>query len=199
LRCALVEVGDQGCGDFIRKWYDKRCADLGAHYTKHSGPPLDVVNRQARDLAPAETIGGDQEQQSVIPRAFYRGAINAAKQRNHIVPTKCANELFSAVMPRRLKAPIEADWDLAGRGQESQKGPHNGGDLLHRDPAHAGTGLDNERFQVADLDMRQALQVVVVFEETQKVAGEDPMSSNGGSGKSAHPRQVFAIRIDQPL
>jgi hypothetical protein len=194
-----VEVGDQGRSDFIRKWYDKRRADLGAGYTNHSGPPLDVVNSQARDLAPAETIGGDQEQHSVIPTALNRGAINAAKQRNHIVPRQCANELFSAAMAWRLKEPIEADWDLSGPGQESQKGPYNGGDLLHRDPAHAGTGLDHERFQVARLDMWQALYVVVVFKETQKVAGEDTMSSDGGSGKSAHSLQVFAIRIDQPL
>jgi hypothetical protein len=102
-------------------------------------------------------------------------------------------------MARRLKAPMEADWDLSGPGQESQKGPHNGGDLLHRDPAHAGTGLDHERFQVARLDMWQALYVVVVFKETQKVPGEDTMSSNGRSGKSAHSLQVFAIRSDQPL
>jgi hypothetical protein len=194
---SVAQVRHQCRGDFVGERHGQRGANLRTRYTNHMGSPPDVINVQAGDLASAEAICCNQKEHSVIPRAFHRRAIYGAQQGSYVLPWEGADESLAAVMPWRLEAPVQPNWDCPRSGQKPQKGSHDCDNLLHRDSPHAGAGFDHKRLQVTDLDFWQAPHIVLISEQSQKIAGDDPMAQNRRGGESTHPDKVFAIGIDQ--
>ena len=59
--------------------------------------------------------------------------------------------------------------------------------------------MGHKGLQVDAPDLWQAVHVVVIPEEVQKIAGEPGVLPDGRGGESAYPFEVLAIGVNQPF
>ena len=134
-RTAAPEVGGDGPADIGGQRQAVHPAAL-AHHDQLAGPPIDVLQPQARHLCPAQAEAQEGDDQRVVAPTDRRATVAGCEQRVGIVlgdPPGQPRTPPAGYRQRRLR---QVDRDDSLDEAQTQEGPHAGHEVLRRAHRH---------------------------------------------------------------
>ena len=190
LRSSVLKVLHQRCAHGRRQGVGGRVASLALGDPQPIVLPIEIVHGQGRDLARAQPIGHQQEEDGVIPLAADRAPVHHLQHPSHLVPGDGARDRRQAVGSRGLDGGAEISGDQPLPVQIPKNHPQDAAQTAQARPTEPPAALGHERVEDRrgqDLEIHDPDRAEVGLELGQMVAVEP----DARGAQSALDQQVF--------
>ena len=159
--------------------------------------PVDVVQPQRPDLAPAQAVAGDQQQHGVVAPPVRLTHVDHAEQAAHLLPRQGAGHVGEPVAPPQRHRAYQLRAAVPAQIQPPVEAGQRRGQMVPRRPPQASPALAAEREQVVRAQRRQLGRAHRSAAADQEVAKVASVVGYRRFGEPAITTQEPAIALDQ--